>query len=109
MKRPTLRGSFLGAAALVALAAAGCTTPDYENNHWHINHVAPRIAYHFAGYRQSVDGPYIEKLGEDMEDVQLTLLRHLLNYNPENPLMPVPTPKPYQPVPPDVEFKVKNP
>jgi hypothetical protein len=98
-----------GGLILLGVLATGCTTPSYENNHWHINHVAPRMAYHFGGYRQSTDGTYFDKLGNDADDVVLTLERHFLNYNPQNPLVPVPAPKPYRPQPPNVPFEVKNP
>jgi len=104
MKRLTL-----GGLALLGVLATGCTTPAYENNHWHINNIAPRISYHFAGYRQSEDGPYGHKLCNDTDDVLMTLRRHLIHNNPENPLTPVPTPAPYRPQPPQVEFEVKNP
>jgi hypothetical protein len=104
MNRPTL-----GALAALLALASSCSTPAYENNHWHINNVPPRISYHFAGYRQSVDGPYGDRLRNDGQEVWLTLQRHFLNYDPHNPLLPVPTPKPYRPEPPNVEFQVKNP
>ena len=103
------RLTFGGLILLGLLSAQGCTTPAYENNHWHINHVAPRMSYHFAGYRQSMYGDPRDYFRGEMDDVVLTLERHFLNYNPQNPLFPVPTPKPYRPVPPNVQFEVKNP
>ena len=96
----------LGARAVLALLAPSCSTPAYENNHWHLNHIAPRVGYHFFGYRPSVDGPYTEKLWSDVGDIGLTLRRHLVGDNPENPLLPRPTSSPYRPQPPDVEFQV---
>lgn len=96
----------LGALALLGLLAASCSTPAYENNHWHINSVSPRMGYHFLGYRQSIDGDYSGKFAGDMHDVGRTLSRHLINDNDENPLLPQPVPTPYRPSPPNVEFKV---
>lgn len=96
----------LGALALLGLFGASCSSPAYENNHWHINSVPPRISYNFFGYRQSNDGPYLHKLGSDVSDMGRTLRRHLIGANPENPLLPQPQAKPYRPTPPAVEFQV---
>ncbi len=96
----------LGALAAFVLLAQSCTTPAYENNHWHINHVAPRVGYHFFGYRPSSDGPFFSKIGSDMGDVGVTLRRHFVGDNPDNPLLPHGTIPPYRPQPPKTEFKV---
>ncbi len=98
-----------GALALLAALTTACTTPAYENNHWHINSVGPRISYHFLGYTRTTDGDLDEKLWSDVDDVQLTVRRHFGNSNPENPFIPMPTQAPYRPTPPEVEFKVNHP
>jgi hypothetical protein len=96
----------LGALAAFGLLASSCTTTAYENNHWHINHIAPRVSYHFFGYRPSVDGAYHEKLWSDIGDMGVTLRRHFINDNPDNPLLAHPTLPPYRPQPPQNEFQV---
>jgi hypothetical protein len=96
----------LGTLALLGLFGASCSSPAYENNHWHINSVPSRFSYHFFGYRQSNDGPYLQKASGDLDDMGRTARRHLIHANPENPLLPQPAPKPYRPTPPDVEFQV---
>jgi len=103
MKRLTL-------LSLVLLAAtSACTTPAYENNHWHFNSVGPRVTHQFLGYRQSRDGAYLTKLESDLGEASLTLRRHFMNDNPQNPLMPQVARPPYRPQPPKVEFEVRNP
>jgi hypothetical protein len=103
MKRLTL-----GSLVLIAITSA-CTTPAYENNHWHFNSVGPRMTHQFLGYRQSRDGSYCDKLSEDGRAASLTLRRHFFNDNPDNPMLPQPARPPYRPQPPAVEFEVKNP
>ena len=98
----------ISALALLAVLATGCTTPAYENNHWHINSVGPRISYHFLGYTQSTDGAYSDLLLSQGDDILLTVRRHMLNNNPENPFTPLPVQPPYRPTPPDVEFTVNH-
>jgi hypothetical protein len=71
-----------------------------------MNSIAPRTSYHFLGYRADVDGDYLNRLCDDGCDFAVTLRRHLLNDNPENPRMPQPVPTPYLPQPPSAEFKV---
>jgi hypothetical protein len=101
-----MKRSTLGALVGLGLALSSCTSPAYENNHWHITNIAPRVGYHFFGYRSSVDGSYFSKLGRDGGSVGLTVRRHFVGDNPNNPLLPQPTPAPYRPHPPQVEFKV---
>lgn len=103
MKRLTL-----GSLALVA-ALSSCTTPAYENNHWHFNSVGPRITHQFVGYRQSRDGEFLNMVSRDGQSAFVTLRRHFMNDNPNNPLLPQPARPPYRPQPPQVEFEVKNP
>ena len=96
------------AAALAASVFAGCQTPGMENNHWHVSSVGPRVAYHFFGYDQTMDGDYSNRLHADMSSIGLTVRRHLLNDDPYNPLVPHPPIKPFRPQPPSVEFEVAN-
>lgn len=103
MKRLTL-----GSLVLIALTSA-CTTPAFENNHWHFNSVGPRMTHQFLGYRQSRDGGYSDRVSQDMSDARLTIRRHFVNDNPSNPMLPQPARPPYRPKPPQVEFTVKNP
>jgi hypothetical protein len=96
--------------AVVAATAvfAGCQTPGLEENHWHVASVGPRIAYHFFGYDETMDGGYDNRFHQDMSSIGLTLRRHFLNDDPYNPLVPQPPQKPYRPQPPNVEFEIAN-
>jgi hypothetical protein len=90
-----------------SIAFAGCASPEFEHNHWHINSVSGRIGYHVFGY-ESQRGGYLGQVMDDQRHSLLTLRRHLLNDNPDNPLLPQPTPAPYRPEPPDVEFSLAS-
>lgn len=95
----------LFALALVA-ALTGCqSATSTQNNHWHVDSIGPRVAYHAFGYR-SDEGSYLDRLRADRRALSVTLQRHILSDNPYNPLLPQPRTPPYQPAPPDVEFKV---
>lgn len=98
----------LVAACAAACLLAGCYTTGMESNHWHSNSVGPRIAYHFFGYDRTMDGDYSNRFGDDMSSIGLTLRRHFLNDDPENPLISQPPKKPYRPQPPTVEFELAN-
>lgn len=83
--RPRIAILFLS----LPLAALACrTTPGVPESHWNIESVPPRIARHFFGYQSEVDGPYRDFQWRKKKDINLTLRRHFLNNNPENPLEP---------------------
>ncbi len=78
----TLAALCLG-AALVAPGCRSSTNPALD--HWNIGSVAPRAERHFLGYRSDLDGRYRDFHVRQRQDVNLTLRRHFLNNNPENP------------------------
>jgi len=74
----------LGVASL-AFASACQSQGKYVNKHWDANYVGPSISRHFLNYNPQEDGPYGHFLGTQMDDIRLTLRRHIFNNNPENP------------------------
>ena len=80
--RSLLAVSLLGAAALFT----GCrTNTNPAMDHWNIASVKPRAAKHLLGYRADLDGSYRDFHVRQRQDINLTLRRHFLNNNPENP------------------------
>jgi hypothetical protein len=77
---------------LVLILSAGCTTdknPTGYHDHWTAAQVGPSIARHALGYDQERDGDsYLDFQWRKKQDINLTLSRHLLNQNPENPFQP---------------------
>ena len=73
------------AIALLLATPACLSAPGQETNHWNIESLYPRTAYHFLGYRQDIDGPYRDHQWRQKQDLNLTLRRHFLNNNPKNP------------------------
>lgn len=73
------------ALALAASAASCQSTGQDINDHWNATSSAPRIARFFLGYDSGVDGDYREFAWQRKQDINLTLRRHFLNHNPDNP------------------------
>lgn len=73
-----------GLASALLLSACQASTGQ-ESNHWNIESLAPRTAKAFLGYRQDLDGSYREFQWRQKQDMNLTLRRHFLNDNPNNP------------------------
>ncbi len=89
MKIQLRRGALavlLPVLGLGSLGLQGCrSAPGQEDNHWNIESIVPRVGYHFFGYREDIDGTYREHQWREKMDINLTLRRHFLNNNPENP------------------------
>ena len=80
-KRPL---SFLfGAATLVFFAS--CQTTDTRYNHWNFSGLTPRIAYHVLSYDTNGGVPYYQHVNDQRSSINLTVRRHLIGDNPENP------------------------
>ncbi len=85
-------------AATLALGSLSChmTTSGYDftaqgqqiDNHWNANSVAPRATRFFLGYDSQRDGTYRDFQHARKQSIELTLRRHLLNHNPDNPNHP---------------------
>lgn len=68
------------------LALSGCrSAPGQDDSHWNIESLGPRVGYHAFGYREDLDGTYREHQWREKQDINLTLRRHFLNNNPDNP------------------------
>lgn len=90
--------SFVPAAALAALSAfvgltsSGCQSlngdrddPLYDS-HWNTGSLRGRAQRAFLGYDADRDGSVLDHAQSNGESIALTLRRHFLNDNPENPL-----------------------
>ena len=58
------------------------------DDHWNDHSVAPRVARFFLGYDAEKDGDYRDFQYQRKQDINLTLRRHFLNHNPDNPHQP---------------------
>ncbi len=72
----------------VCLAAVACRSGHLTDNHWNADGVPERVVKHFTGYRQDVSGSYVQHQWRKKMDIDLTLRRHFLNNNPDNPYQP---------------------
>ena len=100
----------------LALAALGlafftsCYTADTRYNHWRLEGLAPRVAYHMLSYDTNSGKPYWEHANEQRQSINKTLVRHLwnLNSNPDNPfqrkLAYIPGEKRFSPLPDPIHF-----
>ncbi|MEM9800852.1 MAG: hypothetical protein AAGA20_11045 [Planctomycetota bacterium] len=106
---PTKRLHALALTALAAATAPSCASyGDDINDHWNFRSVPPRVVRAIDGYDSSRDGTYGEFNARRWHEFGLTLQRHFLVYNPENPwqnppqgvtpdlAVPEPPPNPYR-------------
>ena len=75
----------LGVGLLASLATGCASGSGNSSSHWNIDSVDNRIVKHFTGYRGKLDGRYLDYQREKKQDITLTLRRHFLGNNPENP------------------------
>jgi hypothetical protein len=73
------------AALPLALCACNATPNTSTHDHWNARGVAPSMTKAFLGYDPEKDGRYIDYQYANKKSIYLTLDRHLLNHNPENP------------------------
>jgi hypothetical protein len=77
---------FASVAALpLALCACNATPNTSTHDHWNARGIAPSMTKAFLGYDPEKDGRYIDYQYSNKKSIALTLDRHLLNHNPENP------------------------
>lgn len=84
--------TFVVGALLVSLASGCRSASTEERNHWNSDSVGPRVAYHLLGYPGTQTGEYENYRDfqwQEKQDINLTLRRHFLNRNPENPSQPL--------------------
>ena len=77
-------------SAGLVFAAAGCnaTRDTNTHDHWNLRGMAPDMGRNILGYDAERDGRYIDFQYERKHAIDLTLKRHFLNQNPENPFQP---------------------
>jgi hypothetical protein len=81
----SLLHSALAGAALLAIGTGCQAGAPYIDDHWNFKSVPPRMARHILGYDAGRDGEYRDFQWQRKKDINLTLRRHILNDNPENP------------------------
>jgi hypothetical protein len=95
--------------ALPTLLASCISSPSQQYNHWSASSIAPSMARNFLGYDPDTDFTYKNRLWMDRKNIDLTLQRHFLNWNPLSPVQkedpslypprpantPLPNPIPY--------------
>ena len=82
-------------AASLALGSTSCymTKSGYDftaagqnvDSHWTVQSTFPRMGRFFLGYDSQRDGTYKDFAYARKQSVELTLRRHFLNHNPDNP------------------------
>jgi hypothetical protein len=85
MKTKLSAGCAILCGVLLSLSSGCQTAPGQETSHWNIGSVPTRVAYQFFNYREDMDGSYREHQWREKQEVNLTLRRHFLNNNPDNP------------------------
>jgi hypothetical protein len=78
------------AALTAAFSLAGCNAnPDTNSHdHWNIKGLAPRVQRSVLGYDAERNGRYVDYQYANKKSIYLTMKRHGLNQNPENPFQP---------------------
>lgn len=84
-------------AALAFLASCASQAP-YVRSHWSERSIGPRVSRAFLSYDPEMDGSYRDFQWRKKRDINMTISRHLLNHNPENPFQ-APMPEFYEPRP----------
>ena len=91
-KQARRSGAALAALATALLASSCGATGEQINDHWNFRSVQPRIERAATGYDPSRHSTYSEYSSKQWSEFSLTLKRHLLNYNPDNPFQVAPRP-----------------
>jgi len=95
--RPATPNAFTRAATTLAALGGACvlfacqTSPIEERNAWNTDSTGPRFVYHALGYPGTQTGRYENYRDfqwQEKQAINLTLRRHVLNRNPENPFQP---------------------
>ena len=74
------------APVLALLSLVGCQSGGQNrNDHWNDSSIGPRTSRVFLGYDAEKDGSYRDFAWERKQDINLTLRRHFLHHNPDNP------------------------
>jgi len=72
---------------------AGCNANPETNthDHWTVRGVAPSFTRSALGYDAEKEGKYIDYQWRNKKSIYLTMKRHILNENPENPFQEIDT------------------
>lgn len=81
----SLRALPLALCALPLFCASCKTGSSRANSHWNAQSIGPEIGWYFLGYEVDEDENYGDRLEKDGRHVGLTLQRHFLSVNPDNP------------------------
>jgi hypothetical protein len=76
-----------GLAFLSVACLSGCNADPNTNSHdhWNVAGTAPRFQRVVLGYDAEKNGRYVDYQYANKKSIYLTVKRHLLNENPENP------------------------
>ena len=72
-------------AALATLGACASTDPTY-NDHWNAGFAGDSAVKAFSGYDASSDTSHWDHGSSNAADIAMTVRRHMMNDNPDNPL-----------------------
>ena len=90
----------------LSLGLGSCSSkPGPYSNHWNVDGLGDHFAYHGLSYRQDRNASYIDHQWQQKRSIDVTLRRHFLNSNPDNPFQPEDTsfddPRPVHSILPD--------
>jgi hypothetical protein len=80
--------ALLSAATSALLFSSCVSSPSKADDHWSNESIAPRVARVMLGYDPDQYDSYRDYAWENKLAISLTLQRHLLCWNPENPYQP---------------------
>ncbi len=86
-----MRFTLLAASGLALTLVSCVSSPIERRNHWTPDATRPSLAYNFLGYPGPDTGryeSYRDFQWQEKQAINLTLRRHFLNRNPENPFQP---------------------
>jgi len=86
----TAKRALLGLALVpLALGASGCVSRNANvANHWSLESAETSIRQHIFGHASSDANALRDAYYADLENVVKTFSRHVMNENPDNPLLP---------------------
>ena len=87
-KQHALLGSVLVLAPLVIGSAACVSRNPNTANHWSFESVETSVRQHVFGHASSDANALEDAYAADRENICKTFSRHVMNDNPDNPLLP---------------------
>lgn len=72
--------------AVLLCGAVGCQSQSaHVHDHWSPRFIGPSMSRAFFTYDAETDGSYIDFQWRKKQSINMTVRRHVLNHNPENP------------------------